>query len=211
MPVNGDSRHTGAAVPQARRTQASRSAATRAALLSAGRRLFAERGYAAAARDDIVELAGVTRGALQHHFGRKQDLFLAVVEELEADLGARIVAASMAGGDSPMAHLELGCRAFLDAATDAAFRRIVLLDAPAVLGWQAWRELDTRFGLGLMKEALGAVMDAGQMERQPIEPLAHMLLAALNEGAMLVAQADDPTAARAEVGAAVDRLLSRLG
>jgi AcrR family transcriptional regulator len=192
-----------------RRTQASRSAATRAALLDAGRRLFAEHGYAGASREEIVELAGVTRGALQHHFGRKQDLFVAVVEELEAELGERIMTVSMAGAD-PMAELMLGCHAFLDAATDAAFRRIVLLDAPAVLGWQAWRELDARFGLGLVKIGLAAVMDAGQMERQPIEPLAHMLLAALNEGAMLVAQADDQPAARAEVGAAVDRLLANL-
>jgi AcrR family transcriptional regulator len=210
MPVNGDSRHTGAAEPAPRRTQASRSAATRAALLAAGRRLFAERGYAGAARDDIVELAGVTRGALQHHFGRKQDLFLAVVEELETELGARIITSSMEAGDTPMDHLVLGCHAFLDAATDAAFRRIVLLDAPAVLGWQAWRDLDARFGLGLVREGLAAVMEAGQMEAQPVEPLAHMLLAALNEGAMLVAQADDHGAARAEVGAAVDKLLARL-
>jgi AcrR family transcriptional regulator len=210
MPVNGDSRHTGAAEAAPRRTQASRSAATRAALLAAGRRLFAERGYAGAARDDIVELAGVTRGALQHHFGRKQDLFLAVVEELETELGARIITSSMEAGDTPMDRLVLGCHAFLDAATDAAFRRIVLLDAPAVLGWQAWRDLDARFGLGLVREGLAAVMEAGQMEAQPVEPLAHMLLAALNEGAMLVAQADDQGAARAEVGAAVDKLLARL-
>ena len=193
-----------------RRTQASRSAATRAALLEAGRRLFAERGYAGAARDDIVARAGVTRGALQHHFGRKQDLFLAVVEELEAELGVRIITASMEAGDSPMAHLAVGSHVFLDAAIDGAFRQIVLLDAPAVLGWQAWRELDARFGLGLVKEALAAAMEVGEMERQPVEPVAHMLLAALNEGAMLVAQADDHAAARAEVGAAVDRLLARL-
>ena len=207
MPVNGDSGHSGS---PARRTQASRSAATRAALLDAARRLFAAEGYAGAGREEIVELAGVTRGALQHHFGRKQDLFLAVVEELEAELGQQILEAAAAAAGDPMGELVLGCRAFLDAATDAAFRRIVLLDAPAVLGWQAWRELDARFGLGLVTMALMAAMDAGQMERQPVEPLAHMLLAALNEGAMLVAQADDQAAARAEVGAAVDRLLARL-
>jgi AcrR family transcriptional regulator len=207
MPVNGDDGHTSST---GRRTQASRSAATRAALLDAARRLFAAQGYAGAGREEIVELAGVTRGALQHHFGRKQDLFLAVVEELEAELGGQIMTAAAEAGGDPMAELVLGCRAFLDAATDAAFRRIVLLDAPAVLGWQAWRELDARFGLGLVTMALQAAMDAGQMEHQPVEPLAHMLLAALNEGAMLVAQADDQAAARAEVGAAVDKLLDRL-
>lgn len=207
MPVNGDDGHTG---PEGRRTQASRSAATRTALLDAARRLFAERGFAGAGREDIVELAGVTRGALQHHFGRKHDLFLAVVEELEAELGQRIMEAAGGAAGDPMGELVLGCHAFLDAATDAAFRRIVLLDAPAVLGWQAWRELDARFGLGLVTMALMAAMDAGQMERQPVEPLAHMLLAALNEGAMLVAQADDQISARAEVGGAVEKLLARL-
>jgi AcrR family transcriptional regulator len=204
MPVKGEDGHR----PPAR-TQAERSATTRAALLMAGRQLFADRGFAGAGREEIAERAGVTRGALYHHFATKQDLFVAVVEDLESELGQRLVAAASAGSD-PLEELRLGCQAFLDAALDPAVRRIVLLDAPAVLGWQAWRELDERFGLGLIKMVLDSVMAAGLIEAQPVDPLAHMLLAALNEAAMLVALADDPDAARALVGASVDRLLARL-
>lgn len=192
-----------------RRTQAERRSATRAALLEAGRELFAARGFAGAGQEDIVERAGVTRGALAHHFGTKKGLFRAVVESLETQLAEHIATAAMRG-DDPMAHLRLGCLAFLDAALDPAVRRIVLLDAPAVLGWQAWREIDTTYGLGLVSAALEHCMEAGLMTRRPVQPLAHILLAALNEAAMLVANADDPVATRVTVGQEVEHFLSRM-
>jgi AcrR family transcriptional regulator len=212
MAVNGEKRH--------RRTQADRSHATRAALLRSGRALFAERGFAGTAREEIVERAGVTRGALHHHFGTKQDLFAAVFEELEGELAARIATAAMAG-DDPRDQLHRGCHEFLDAALDPAVQRIVLLDAPAVLGWAAWREVDARYGLGLVTEGLRAVFAArpagprrnerGPEEAaRPVEALGHLLLASLNEAAMLVAGAPDPVEARAEVGAIVDHLLDSL-
>ena len=119
------------------------------------------------------------------------------------------MAAAIAGTDA-MSQLRLGCQAFLDAALDPAVKRIVLLDAPAVLGWQAWREADARHGLGLVSEALRAVMEAGLIASQPVEPLAHLLLAALNEAALLVAGADDPAATRVVVGATIDTLLTGL-
>jgi AcrR family transcriptional regulator len=192
-----------------RRTQAERTSATRRALLDAGRALFAARGFAGAGQEDIVERAGVTRGALAHHFGTKRNLFRAVVESVETELAAHIATAAMRG-DDPMAQLRLGCLAFLDAALDPAVRRIVLLDAPAVLGWQAWREIDTTYGLGLVSEALDHCMEAGLMTARPVQPLAHILLAALNEAAMLVANADDPVATRVEVGNEVEHFLSTL-
>ena len=201
MAVNGEKGH--------RRTQADRSHATRAALLASGRALFAERGFAGTAREQIVERAGVTRGALHHHFGTKQDLFAAVFEELEAELAARIAAAAMAG-DDPRQQLRRGCHEFLDAALDPAVQRIVLLDAPAVLGWAAWREVDARYGLGLVTEGLRAVFAAGPGGPRAVEPLGHLLLAALNEAALLVAGAPDPVAARSEVGAIVDQLVDSL-
>jgi AcrR family transcriptional regulator len=204
MDVNEDSSR-----PTGRRSQPERRAATRRALLDAGRELFAERGFAAAGQEEIVERAGVTRGALSHHFATKQGLFRAVVESLETELAARIAEAAMRG-DTPMDQLRLGCLAFLDAALDPAVRRIVLLDAPAVLGWQAWREMDTTYGLGLVSEALDHCMEAGLMTRRPVQPLAHILLAALNEAAMLVANADDPVATRLAVGLEVEHLLARL-
>jgi AcrR family transcriptional regulator len=201
MAVNGEKGH--------RRTQADRSHATRAALLASGRALFAERGFAGTAREEIVERAGVTRGALHHHFGTKQDLFAAVFEELEAELAARIAAAAMAGAE-PRDQLHRGCHEFLDAALDPAVQRIVLLDAPAVLGWAAWRDVDARYGLGLVTEGLRAVFAAQSGGPRAVEPLGHLLLAALNEAAMLVAGAPDPVVARAEVGAIVDQLLDSL-
>jgi AcrR family transcriptional regulator len=204
MAVNDDS-----SKERVRRTQAQRRSATRRALLDAGRHLFAERGFAGAGQEEIVERAGVTRGALAHHFGTKLGLFRAVVESLETELAEHIATAAMVG-DGPMAHLRLGCLAFLDAALDPAVRRIVLLDAPAVLGWQAWRELDTTYGLGLVAEALEHCMEAGLVPRRPVQPLAHILLAAMNEAAMLVANADDPVATRAVVGLEVEHLLNRI-
>jgi AcrR family transcriptional regulator len=200
MPVNH---------PPARRSQAERSATTRQALLDAGRTLFAERGFAGASQEEIVESAGVTRGALSHHFGTKRGLFLAVVHDVQGDVAELIGQAAMEGSD-PMEQLRLGCLAFLDAAMDRSVGRIVLLDAPAVLGWQQWREIDAEHGLGLVTEALDHVMDAEMIERQPVQPLAHLLLAALNEAAMLVANAEDTVATRTQVGVAVERLLARL-
>lgn len=203
MPVNRDKGHT------PRRTQAQRSATTRAALLTAARELFTERGFAGAAREEIVERAGVTRGALYHHFANKEDLFRAVFIEVEHEIGARVAEAYMRGDDA-MEQLRLGCQAFLDTALDPAVRRIVLLDAPSVLGWEEWRAIEAEGGLQLMKEALGAVSAAGFLPAEPVEPLAHMLLAALNEAAMLVANAKHRKKARAEVGKTVDGLLARL-
>jgi AcrR family transcriptional regulator len=195
--------------PAPRRTQAERSRATKAALLEAGRQLFAERGFAATGSDQIAERAGVTRGALYHHFTSKEQLFQAVVEDLEVEIGARIMAAAAKGRD-PATELRLGCQAFLDTCLDPAIRRIVLLEAPAVLGWDTWRAIDARYGLAMVSHALEAVMAAGQMTPAPVGPLAHMLLGALNEAAHLLATASRPRVARAEVGGTVGLLLDRL-
>lgn len=206
----GNSDRVDPASARPRRTQAERSASTRAALIAAARELFTVRGYAGTGREEIVKLAGVTRGALHHHFGSKAELFRAVFEDVERGLTERVAGVAGTGAD-PMDGLRRGCEAFLDAATsEPAVRRIVLTDAPSVLGWRAWRELDARYGLGLAITALTAVMDAGQIERRPVEPLAHMLLAALTEAAMLVAGSADPDRTRAEVGAIIDRLLASL-
>jgi AcrR family transcriptional regulator len=203
MPVNGDMGH------QPRRRQSERSAATRRALLDAARALFGQGGYAATGREEIVARAGVTRGALYHHFADKEGLFRAVFEELEQEIGQRILVAAAAGSD-PFEELRLGSQAFLDSALDPAVRRIVLLDAPAVLGWEAWRQVDADHGLGLVAEGLSHAMDAGLIRRRPVQPLAHLLLAALNEAAMMVAAAEDPVLARASVGETVEFLLASL-
>ena len=178
-------------------------------LLDVGRRLFAERGYAGAGTEEIVRHAGVTRGALYYHYRDKQDLFRAVVEDLQQELMQRVQAAAGAEAD-PWERLRAGMHAFLDACREPAVRRIVLVDAPAVLGWAAWRELDARYGFGLLRAALQGLLDAGLLEPQPVEPLAHVLLGALSEAGLVIAQAEDVQAARAAVGASLDRLLRGL-
>ena len=196
-------------MPRGKTSRRERADATRRALLRAGRELFAERGFAAVGTEEIVARAGVTRGALYHHFADKRDLFRTVHEQLEqslmADIGARI-----GGIEDPWELMVSGVRAFLDACVDPAVMRIALLDAPAVLGWEEWREIDARYGLGLVSFALHDAMDRGVLEPQPVRPLAHLLMGAMSEAAMLIANAEDPAAARDEVEAPLIALVDGL-
>jgi AcrR family transcriptional regulator len=195
-----------------KRTQAGRSEATRGALIEAARRLFAEHGYAGIGTEEIVRSAGVTRGALYHHFGGKRDLFEAVYVRIEADLAERIAAGALAANaESPLGAMRAGAEMFLDACTEPEAQRIVLLDGPSVLGWDRWREIAAEHGLGLIEASLTAAIEAGAIARQPVRPLAHVLMGALDEAAMLVARAEDPEAMRAEVGRTLDTLLGALG
>jgi AcrR family transcriptional regulator len=189
--------------------KAQQSEATRAVLIAEARRLFADRGYAAVGTEEIVRAAGVTRGALYHHFDGKEQLFRAVHEEVERELVERVAADASAAGD-PLAVLHAGMQAFLDACEDPAVERIALIDAPSVLGWEEWREIGLRHGFGLVQATLEAAMDAGLIERQPVRTLAHLLLGALDEAALLVARADDGGQTRREVGQALARLLDAL-
>jgi AcrR family transcriptional regulator len=192
-----------------RRRKAEQSEATRAALIAAARPLFAARGFAGVGTEEIVRAANVTRGALYHHFAGKQDLFRAVYEEVERELVERIAGQALSARD-PFQALKAGAQAFLDACEDPAVQRVALLDAPAVLGWEQWREIGLRYGFGLVEGTLQAAMDADLIERQPVRPLAHLLLGAIDEGAMLVARADDDGLTRAQVGASVERFLDTL-
>lgn len=184
-------------------------AATRTALIGAARELFAEHGYAGVGTEEVVRRARVTRGALYHHFADKRALFRAVHEQREEELMASI-GDHINGIADPWELMVAGVRAFLDACTDPALIRIALLDAPAVLGWEEWREIDARYGLGLVVGALDGAMDAGVLRRQPVRPLAHLLLGAMTEAAMLIANADDHVAARREVEAPLLSLLEGL-
>jgi AcrR family transcriptional regulator len=185
------------------------SEATRAALIGAARELFAERGYAAVATEEIVRRARVTRGALYHHFKDKQELFHAVCEEIQGEIAERITAVA-SREPRPEKHLEVGCEAFLDVCLEPAVQRIVLLDAPSVLGWEAWHELDERYALGMIRLSLEVAMAEGYLEKQSTGPLAHLLLGALNEAALSIARADNVKKARREVGASLARLLEGL-
>jgi AcrR family transcriptional regulator len=196
--------------PGGRSLKAQQSFVTRTALLTVARELFAERGYAQVGTEEIVRAAGVTRGALYHHFKDKADLFAAVYEDVEGALMERIAASAMAAARDPLELLRAGASGFLDACEDPAVQQIALLDAPSVLGWERWREIGMRYGFGLVRGGLQEAMDAGVIERQPLDALAHLLLGAIDEGAMLIARAENPAEVRADVGAAVDRFLDAL-
>ena len=194
-----------------RRTQADRTAATRAALVAAARPRFADRGYAGVGTTEIAEAAGVTRGALYHQFpDGKAALFVAVLEAVEAELTERIAGVLADGATDALDALRLGAAAFIDAAAEPEVRRIVLLDGPVVLGWSAWRDLMARYGLGLTEAALAAGMADGSIRQGPVATLAQVLLGAIDEAALLVAESDDPATTRAEVDEVVGLLLEAL-
>jgi AcrR family transcriptional regulator len=194
----------------ARSLNAERSEATRAALIAAARELFAEQGYATVATEEIVRAARVTRGALYHHFAGKKDLFRAVYEDVERQLVEQIAEGAMTSAHDPLSALRAGTQAFLDACEDPAVQRIALVDAPSVLGWEQWRAIGMEYGFGLVEGSLRAAMEAGLIEPQPVRPLAHLLLGAIDEGGMLVARAEDDGKTRREVGASVERFLEAL-
>jgi AcrR family transcriptional regulator len=194
-----------------RRTQADRSAATRDALVAAARPLFAQHGFGAVGTETIVRAAGVTRGALYHQFADKTELFAAVFEAVEQDLGTRIDAQIGASGETdPIAIMALGANAWLDASTDPEVQRIALVEAPAVLGYARWREIGLQYGMGLVESVLTFAIEAGRIPPQPVRPLAHVLIGALDEAALYIAQADDQDAARREARAVMSRLIAGL-
>jgi AcrR family transcriptional regulator len=188
--------------------QTDRSAATRARLVKAARELFAERPYADVGTEEIVRRANVTRGALYHHFADKRDLFRAVHEQLEAELVDSIgrQLAESAGTD-PLEGLRTGVRSYLDACEDPSFARVTLIDAPSVLGWAEWRRIDEAYALRLVVLGLEGAMEAGALRRQPVEPLAHLLLGTMGEAGLRVANGDGK---RDEVEGALMALLDGL-
>jgi len=189
--------------------KAAQSQATRAELISVARRLFAERGYANSPTEDLVRESGLTRGALYHHFKDKRDLFRDVLETIEGELGPRIMAAATPGAD-PWTFLVEACGTFLDACLDRDVQQIILIDGPSVLGWDEWRQIEEKYGLALVSGGLSAAMARGFIKEQPVAPLAHLILAAVNEAGLVIARSDDIATARAEVGAALMRVLEGL-
>lgn len=180
--------------------------ATRAALMAAARTLFGERGFAATSTEDIVSTAGVTKGALYHHFTGKDDLFRAVFEQVQREVSDQAVAEFLRP-DSWEALLD-GCLLWIDAHLDPSVRRIVLREARAVLGWDDVRAIENRFGAVALRGALRKAMHAGVLERRPLRPLALLLLGALGEACQYIADAEDPALARDEVGGLITTMLS---
>jgi AcrR family transcriptional regulator len=185
------------------------SESTRRDLLDAARALFTERGYADTPLEEVVQRAGVTRGALYHHFRDKEDLFRAVHDQVGQSVHDRITGAVGSASD-PWEGLLFGCRAFLDSCLDPSVQRIVLIDSAAVLGHEHMHEEDEKHDLVLIRKGLEQAMDAGLVKPQPAEPLAHLLLGAMHQAAIFIATAPDKKKARASMGEAVDGLLESL-
>jgi AcrR family transcriptional regulator len=182
---------------------------TRREIIAAATRLFADLGYGGVSIEAVLAQTGVSRGALYHHFAGKEALFEAVYEAMEADLMQRTTSATAAAG-SAAEGLQVGCDAFLDLVQEDAVRQIVLIDAPSVLGWEKWREIDARYGFGLLKAALGQASAGGSLPDELVDSYAHILMAALTEVAMLTARADDRPAAAALGKRSIKLLLARL-
>jgi AcrR family transcriptional regulator len=183
--------------------------ATRDALIAVARELFGERGYDGTSISAVLDTAGVARGALYHHFATKEDLFDAVLDREVARVSAAAAKAARAASD-PLESLRAGCATWLRVALDPAVQRIVLLDPPAVVGWKRWRELDEAHTLGGLRTNIAALAAEGRISKTEVDTFAHMLLAAVAEAALLIAQAADPEAALASGQAAVDTLVTRV-
>lgn len=182
-------------------------------MLGAARELFAEGGYHATAAGEVVRRAGLTRGAMYHHFEDKEDLFRAVVEELEGEVDGVVLTESRRTlretSDAWDAFLA-GHRAYLDICLRPEVRRILLLDGPAVLGWEEWHEIDAAHAVGQIEAGLELMMENGTMEWRPARPLAHLLHGAVLEAALYVAVSKDPETARDEVWGGLEHLLEGL-
>ncbi|MFL6060164.1 MAG: TetR/AcrR family transcriptional regulator [Marmoricola sp.] len=192
-----------------RMTQEQRRASTRAALLAAGRALFAEHGYDAVAAEQVVTAAGVSRGALYHHFDGKAGLFEAVFLQIEEELVANFPLDDFLSGDA-LAALRSGVTRFLDLSLEADVQQIALVDAPTVLGWRRWHEIEAAHGLGLIQAGLDAAVAAGQVKALPTAQLANALLGALTESALAVARAEDRAAARQDAESALVAIVEGL-
>lgn len=194
-----------------RRTQAERAAETREALMGAARPLFASVGFADASLETIVRDAGVTRGALYHHFADKTELFAAVFEQVEGEMAVRMGEAVAAAGHSdPIEIMRLCSGLWLDACAEPEIQRIVLLEALAVLGWERWSDIGHRYNIGFVAGLLTEAIESGAIPRQPVEATALTIMGALREATLYIARADDQRQARADAGAVMDRLLEAL-
>jgi len=183
--------------------------ATRERLLETARERFGRDGYDATSIEAVLRQAGVARGSLYHHFENKPALFDAVLDEVVAEVAGKAARAA-AQFDDPVESLRAGCAAWLRISLDPRVQQIALVDAPAVLGWSRWRELDEQYTLGGVRRSLQRVADSGRVPAAQVDALANMLLAAVGEAALLIVQADDPEAALADGLAAFDTLLDRL-
>ena len=196
-----------------RRTQAERREGTRLALVRAAGDLFAQKGFAGVTIGEVVVHAGMTKGALYHHFSDKRELFRAVVEDVEAGVDGLVAEAAgraHRAGDDPLEMFLAATRAYLEACLRPEVRRVLLLDGPAVLGWREWHEADAAHAVAQIQDGLDALAAGGLMSARPSGPMAHLIHGALTEAAMYVAVAEDPRRAREEAEVGIRHLMEGL-
>jgi AcrR family transcriptional regulator len=189
--------------------RAAQGRATRGQLIEVATRLFAEHGYEGTSIEAVLSAAGVSRGALYHHFAGKEALFEAVVAAVSDQVTVEL-AATVAGSTDPVDAMRTAALAWISLAADPVIQRVVLVDAPSVLGWDRWRAMDDGRTLGALRAMLQAVSDTGRLPAELVGPFSHMILAALDEIVLVVARSPDSTAAVAEGRMAVEELLRRL-
>jgi len=189
--------------------RAAQGRATRGQLIEVATRLFAEHGYEGTSIEAVLSAAGVSRGALYHHFAGKEALFEAVVSAVSAQVMVELTQV-ISGCADPVDALRTAALAWISLAADPVIQRVVLVDAPSVLGWDRWRAMDDGRTLGALRALLQAVSDTGRLPAELVAPFSHMILAALDEIVMVVARAPDSTAAVAEGRMAVEALVDRL-
>jgi len=189
--------------------RAAQGRATRGQLIKVATGLFAEHGYEGTSIEAVLTAAGVSRGALYHHFTGKEALFTAVLEAVSERITVQLTEV-ISGCTNPVDAVRTGALGWIDLAGDPVIQRIMLVDAPSVLGWEQWRAMDEGRTVGAMRDMLQAVSDTGRLPGELVDPFAHMILAALDEAAMVVAHSSDPRVAVAEGRQAVDEFLARL-
>lgn len=181
---------------QPRKTKAQRSSETRALLIGIALKLFAENGYAATATDAILQQADLTRGALYHQFQDKSDLFLAVCRQMQSEVAGAIEHAARKAG-TPFEALVCGCRAFLETVSRPDYQRVLIIDAPSVLGSTQWADLDREYGYSLLQTGIQEAVDSGEIDARDAEALAVALNGAMNDLAVWIAGGDDQRLDRA--------------
>ena len=189
--------------------RAAQGRATRGQLIEVATGLFAEHGYEGTSIEAVLTAAGVSRGALYHHFAGKEALFTAVLEAVSQRITVQLTEV-ISGCTDPVDAVRTGALGWIDLAGDPVIQRIMLVDAPSVLGWEQWRAMDEGRTVGAMRAMLQAVSDTGRLPGELVDPFAHMILAALDEAAMVVARASDSRVAVAEGRQAVEEFLARL-
>ncbi len=182
---------------------------TRRLLISVARELFTERGYAATSIEDIIQRAGVARGALYHHFSGKDALFRSVYDTVQADAVSGVMAAALAVQE-PWAAVRAGLSAFLDACLEPTFRRVVVLDSVSVLQQEVWEGGIEHVELPMLRTVLTPLVATDALPGVAVEPLVHVALGGLYGAALYIARSRQPKAARDEVDAVLDTLIGGL-